>query len=136
LPRSPKLSRTASCFLSGSNVDAGAEHADGPPPKGERSVMRNGVDPARESAGDHDSTYSQIATEALRHLRTVECRLAGTNDTQARRIEYLRIAAHIEHHRRVVNLQQRLRIFGLSPIDDARGGHFAQVGQIFFGALE
>jgi len=46
------------------------------------------------------------------------------------------IATHIEHHRRVVNLQQRLWIFGLSPIDNPRRGHFAQIGQISFRALE
>jgi hypothetical protein len=48
----------------------------------------------------------------------------------------LRIAAQIKEHRRIINLQQRLRVFRLRPVQQAAAGNIADAGELFFRAFE
>jgi len=51
---------------------------------------------------------------------------------QARHVQDLRIAAQIEEHRRIINLQQRLRIFRIGPVQEAAAGNVADACQLLF----
>src|ERR1700676_1663803 len=55
---------------------------------------------------------------------------------QARHVPDLRIAAQIEEHRRIINLQQRLRIFRLGPVQEAAAGNVADACQLLFRTFE
>src|SRR5437867_3553935 len=98
--------------------------------------MRDRVNAARKSTYNDDSAHSEIAPRPLRHLRTIKRRLSRADNTQARRIEDLRVAARTEHHRRIVNLQQGLGILRLRPIDDACRGNLSKIRQVLFRAFE
>ena len=61
---------------------------------------------------------------------------ARTHNRKARCIQNLRVAAHIQEHWWVVDLQQSLRIFRLAPVHQLAAGNCANRRQLFFRALE
>jgi hypothetical protein len=123
-------------FFRVTDVDAGAQYPDGAAIGGQRALMSNGVDPPRQAAENRQAARGQIAPQAFRHLRAIKCWPARPYDAEAREIEDLRVAAQIEQHRRIVDLQQGLGIFQLGPVDEAIAGNVANRRQLFLGALE
>src|SRR5712664_2252965 len=99
-------------------------------------LMPDGVDTARQAADDHQSTCRKFPAEALRHLRAIECRAARADDAEAGQIENLHIATDVEKNWRVVDLQERLRIFRLRPVQKPAVGDLSNAIQFFFRALE
>src|SRR5712664_679237 len=99
-------------------------------------LMPDGVDTARQAADDHQSTCRKFPAEALRHLRAIECRAARADDAEAGQIENLHIATDVEKNWRVVDLQERSRIFRLRPVQKPAVGNLSNAIQFLFRALE
>src|SRR5580692_7176625 len=92
------------------HVDARAQHSNRTAMGVHGSLMPDSVNAARQAAADHQASRSEITAEPLRHLRAIERRAPRADDAEARQVQYLRIAAHIKKNRRVIDLQQVLRI--------------------------
>src|SRR5215470_2619089 len=123
-------------FLWVADVDASSQNSDRAATDGKRALMRDRVNSPRKTANDNDSTHGKISAKAFRHLRTVERRLARTHDAETRRVQDLHVALHVQHDGRIVNLQERLRIFGFGPIDDPRRSNSSQIGELSLRALK
>ena len=98
--------------------------------------MRDGVDSARHAANHHQTAGCQFAAEAFRHLRPVQRRTARSHNADAGLCQYLDVAAHVEQHGRIVDLQQALGILGLGPIQQAAAIDIADGREFLFSALE
>src|SRR5207244_3789517 len=105
-------------FLRVANVDARAEDSNGAAIGIHRSLMPDGVNSTRHAADDDQPARGQFASETLSHLRAVESRPPCADDAEAREIQNLRVAANVKQYRRVVDLQKRLRIFRLRPVQE------------------
>ena len=53
---------------------------------------------------------------SLSHLRPVNCWPPCPYDAETRQIQHLPVAADLQQGRRVVDLQQRLRVLGFRPV--------------------
>ena len=87
--------------------------------------MADGINTARHATEDYQAARCQVPAQALRHLRTVKRGAPRAYDAEAGHIQDLRIAAQIKEDRRIRNLQQRLRIFRLGPVQEAAAGNVA-----------
>src|SRR6266478_2502463 len=123
-------------FLRVANIYARAENSDGAPVRIQSPLMPDGVDTARQAADDHHSTCRKFPAKELRHLRAIECRAARADDAEAGQIENLHIATDVEKNWRVVDLQERSRIFRLRPVQKHAVGNLSNAIQFFFRALE
>jgi hypothetical protein len=98
--------------------------------------MTDGIDPARHAAHHHQAARRQLAPQPLRHLRSIKRWPPRPHDADARQIQHLRVPAHVEHHRRIVDLQQGLRIFRIGPIQQPAAIDAPRLRQLFFSPLE
>jgi len=57
---------------------------------------------------------------------------SAPHDAETGHVQDLRIAAQVEEHRRIINLQQRLRIFRRCPVQQAAAGYIANANQLLF----
>ena len=79
------------------NVDPCAQHSDHAAVRRRaRSAQRRSVDPARQSARDHQSARRQIAPQPLGHLIAVRRGPARPDDGDHVPIEHARIAGQIK----------------------------------------
>jgi hypothetical protein len=99
-------------------------------------MMRDRIDATGHSANDHHAPRGNLTTEALGHLRAVEGRPARSHDAATRQCQRLHVAADVEQHRRIIDLQQRLRIFRLGPVQQAAAVDALRGGEFLLGALE
>jgi hypothetical protein len=98
--------------------------------------MADGVDTAGHAAGDDEPARSEVAAEALRHLRAVESGLSGADNAEAGEVEDLGVTANVEKDWRIVDLQERLRVCGFRPVDEAAAVDVAGGNEFLFSALE
>src|SRR5258708_30774357 len=98
--------------------------------------MSDGIKPAGKPTDDDEAARGQFPAKTLRHLRAVEGWPARPDDAEAGEIQNLRITANVEQDRRVVDLQERLRIFGLGPVQESAARNFLHARQFLLGALE
>ena len=116
-----------SIFFRVPDIDPRAEHAERAPVRGQRPLVRNRVYASRHPAHNHDSSLRQVAAQPVRHLRAVKRRLARAHNAQARHVQDLRIAADVQEHRRIINLQQVSRILRFRPVDQPAALHLSQI---------
>ena len=86
------------------------------------------IDPARHATDNDQSPRRQLAAQPFRHLGSVQRRPARSHDADCRKVQNLPVAPHVQAHGRIVNLQQSLRKFRLSPVDQLAILHLAQRG--------
>jgi hypothetical protein len=82
------------------------------------------------------SGCSAWTSAARTGVGSIERRAARTDDAEARQIENLHVAADVEKNRRVVDLQERLRIFRLRPVQKPAVDNLSNAIQCPFRALE
>src|SRR6266481_8423768 len=123
-------------FLRVANINARPEDSDGAPIRIQSPLMPDGVNAASQAADDHKPACRKFPAKAPRHLRAIERRAARADDAEARQIENLHVATDVEKNWRVVDLQERLRIFRLGPVQKPAVGDLSNAIQFFFRALE
>jgi len=82
-----------------------------------RPRAADSVDAPSQATEDDQTASGEIASDALSHLGAVKRGPASAHDADAGMIQDLRIAANVEKDWGIVDLQKRLRIFGIGPID-------------------
>src|SRR5580704_17707022 len=123
-------------FLGIAHVDSCAEDSDSSAADGHGALMADRVDAARHAADDYEAAGGEVAAEAFRHLRAVEGRAPGAYNAEAGEVQDLGVAANVKQHGRVVNLQERLGVFGFGPVEQTAAVDVAGRGEFFFGALK
>src|SRR6266852_5518795 len=98
--------------------------------------MADSVNPPSHATDDDEAACGEVSAKSLGQLRAVQCGLARSDDADTRQIQDLRLAADIKHYWGIVDLQQRLRIFGLGPVEQAATSDTLHRGELLFGALE
>ena len=84
----------------------------------------------REPAHDDQAVFGQVARQSLCDLIPVRRRASRSHDGNRVPAQNLHVSADIQQRRRVVNLCQKLRIFGLLPGHQANSG-LAYLRQLF-----
>jgi hypothetical protein len=92
-------------------VDAAPEDGDCDAVGFERTSVRFGVDPARETADDDRARGGEFAAEPAPDMRAVAGARAGADDRDAHTLQYVELclAANVENRRRIVNRAQERR---------------------------
>src|ERR1700736_5147868 len=99
-------------------------------------MVADSINSACHTAEDYQAARCQVAPQAFCHLRTVKGGASCSYDAETGHVQDLRIAAQVEEHRWIINLQQRLRIFRLRPVYKTAAGNVADACQFLFRAFE
>src|SRR5260370_10677741 len=98
--------------------------------------MPDGIDPAGHAADDAQAAGRQVPAQTLRHLSSVKRWPTRAHNAEAGKIQDLRIAPNVKQDRRVVDLQERLRILRLGPVQERAARNLLYARQFLLGALE
>src|SRR5713101_4679748 len=99
------------------DVNAVAEDSDRCAAGGSASALvRRAVNAAGQAAHNHQPALGQVARQPLSHLIPVGRRASRADNRDAVPGQHLRVATKVEQRRRVVNLEQSLRVLRLVPI--------------------
>ena len=88
------------------HVNPGAEDCDGAAARLHRSPVRDRIDAAGHAANNHQAAVHQILRETLRHAETVRRRVARADHRDSHLQQNPRIAPHVKHKRRIVDLSK------------------------------
>ena len=97
-----------------------ADHRNGASFRRERTLMRSGVDSARETADYGQARVGKLIRQFLGRLRAVMRRAPRADNANGVMIALLQFTPNIKHNRRRVNLAQRFRVRGRLLCDHRR----------------
>jgi hypothetical protein len=81
--------------------------------------VRRAVDSARQPADDEQASLGQVPRHPVGYLIPVRRRTSRADDGDRVTPQSLRIAAPVQQRRRIVDLQQAMRVFGILPVKQA-----------------
>jgi hypothetical protein len=97
--------------------------------------MADSINASGHPADNDETSRGKVTAQALRHLRSTERRAARPHDAEARQIQDLLIAAHVQQNRWIANLQQCLGIVRFRPIQQGTACNLSNAVQLFCSAL-